>query len=88
MRHVLEHVKDIHKVDELWRILKPGGRLIIYVPHFSHFQALTHPEHCHAFHHSSFQMFTPQSGERYTDHLWNIQDVRLRFKNAVLGWFF
>jgi len=89
MQHVLEHVKDIRKImDQLWRILKPGGWLIIYVPHFSHFQALTHPEHCHAFHYNSFQMFTPQSGEHYTDHLWNIQEVRLHFKNAVLGRFF
>lgn len=50
MRHVLEHLQDVRKVmDELWRLLKPGGSLVLYVPHFSHFQALTHPEHRHAF---------------------------------------
>jgi len=88
-RHVLEHLEDIRKVmDELWRILKPGGQLLIYVPHFSHFQALTHPEHRHAFHYNSFQMFTPQSNERYTNCLWRIQEVRLHFNNRGLGWFF
>jgi len=88
-RHVLEHLEDIRKVmDELWRILKPGGQLLIYVPHFSHFQALTHPEHRHAFHYNSFQMFTPQSDERYTNCLWEVQRVRLQFNNGVLGWFF
>jgi SAM-dependent methyltransferase len=75
-------------MDELWRILKPGGQLLIYVPHFSHFQALTHPEHRHAFHYNSFQMFTPQSDERYTNCLWEVQRVRLQFNNGVLGWFF
>lgn len=33
-------------------------------------------------------MFTPQSGERYTDRLWSIQNVRLVFGNAGLEWFF
>ncbi len=86
MRHVLEHLQDIRKVmDELWRLLKPGGRLILYVPHF---QALTHPEHRHAFHYNSFQMFTPQSGERYTDRLWSIEEVKLSFGNPILHRFF
>lgn len=90
MRHVLEHLQDIRKVmDELWRLLRPRGQLVLYVPHFSHFQALTHPEHRHAFHYNSFQMFTPQSGERYTDRLWNIQEVKLLgFRNPILGRFF
>ncbi|MFN3704675.1 MAG: class I SAM-dependent methyltransferase [Thermoflexales bacterium] len=89
MRHVLEHLQDIRKVmDELWRLLKPGGRLTIYVPHFSNFHALTHPEHRHAFHYNSFQIFTAQSGERYTDRLWNIEEVELGFGNLILRRFF
>jgi predicted SAM-dependent methyltransferase len=88
-RHILEHLEDIRKVmDELWRILKPEGHLTIYVPHFSHFQALTHPEHRHAFHYNSFQMFTPQSNERYTNRLWKIQRVRLHFSNRGSEWLF
>ncbi|MDQ5927783.1 MAG: hypothetical protein QG633_221 [Patescibacteria group bacterium] len=37
--HVLEHVKNPHRaVDEMYRVLKPGGMLFIYVPS-------THPYH-------------------------------------------
>jgi len=89
LRHVLEHIDDIRAVmDELWRILAPGGLLEIYVPHFSHFQALTHPEHRHAFHYNSLNMFTPNAGEPYTDRLWSIKKVELHFTHPRLGRFF
>ena len=80
MRHVMEHMHQIRPVmDELWRILMPGGKLVICVPHFTHFQALTHPEHYHAFHYNSFSMFTPQAGEPYTYRLWQIEKSDLHF---------
>ena len=89
LRHVLEHVDDIRAImDELWRILVPAGLLEIYVPHFSHFQAFTHPEHRHAFHYNSLNMITPNAAEPYTDHLWNIKEVELHFTPPLLGHFF
>ncbi len=40
MEHTLEHLEKPDKViEELWRIVKPKGRLIISVPHWSHFTA-------------------------------------------------
>ncbi|MBE3142852.1 MAG: methyltransferase domain-containing protein [Planctomycetes bacterium] len=34
--HVLEHVKDLERVlSEIHRVLKPGGRFRVFVPHFS-----------------------------------------------------
>jgi ubiquinone/menaquinone biosynthesis C-methylase UbiE len=85
LRHVLEHVDDIRRVlDEIWRVLKPDGKAIIYVPHFSHFQALTHPEHRYAFHYNSLAMFTPESGEPCTNHLWGVEGVHLRFGSRLL----
>src|SRR3989339_563091 len=46
--HILEHLDSPFVImKELHRLLKPGGRLIIRVPHFS--RGLTHAEHKHGF---------------------------------------
>ena len=46
--HVLEHLdKPFDVMKEFHRILKPGGQLIIKVPHFS--RGFTHAEHAHGF---------------------------------------
>ena len=46
--HVIEHLDDIFAaMRELHRILMPGGRLIVKVPHFS--RGFTHPEHRRGF---------------------------------------
>lgn len=46
--HILEHLDKVFDVmKELRRLLKPGGKLIIRVPHFS--RGFTHVEHVHGF---------------------------------------
>jgi SAM-dependent methyltransferase len=46
--HVLEHLdRPFAVMKEIRRILKPGGRLHIKVPHFS--RGFTHSEHAHGF---------------------------------------
>ncbi len=84
-RHVIEHVESVRSVmDELWRILASEGRLFVYVPHFTHFQALTHPEHRHAFHYNSMAMFTAAAGEPYTTRLWTVISAHLHFHSRLL----
>lgn len=46
--HVLEHMDKVFLVmKEIHRILRPGGRLLLKVPHFS--RGFTHAEHSHGF---------------------------------------
>jgi SAM-dependent methyltransferase len=46
--HCIEHLdRPFLVMTELHRILKPGGTLLIKVPHFS--RGMTHPEHFHGF---------------------------------------
>jgi SAM-dependent methyltransferase len=50
MQDVLEHVRDPTRVvDELHRILRPGGRLQLRTPHFSSVLAYSDPTHLHYF---------------------------------------
>jgi SAM-dependent methyltransferase len=59
--HVLEHLPPTHLVmREIWRVLKPGGRVFIECPHFSWVEAYRHYEHCHFFTVGSFDYFCGQ----------------------------
>ena len=46
---ILEHVDYIAVLQEIYRILKPGGSVKIIVPHFTSKYAYTDPTHCHFF---------------------------------------
>lgn len=48
--HFLEHVDDVLKtVEEIHRILKPGGRCVVQVPYFRSVDAFGDPTHAHFF---------------------------------------
>lgn len=60
MRHCLEHLRDVVRtMEELYRIAKPGGRIVIEVPHFSWCEAFTHPGHIHFFSGGSMDYYRP-----------------------------
>lgn len=53
--HVLEHLQEpLKKLEELHRILKPGGKLHIRVPHFSSMGAFSDITHVRPFGYISF----------------------------------
>lgn len=53
--HVLEHLHDpIRKIEEIYRILRPGGILHMRVPHFSSMGAFTDLTHIRPFGYYSF----------------------------------
>jgi ubiquinone/menaquinone biosynthesis C-methylase UbiE len=60
--HVLEHLPPTATViEEIYRVLKPGGVLFIECPHFSWCEAYRHHEHCHFFTSQSFDYFYNQT---------------------------
>lgn len=58
MYHVLEHLHDpLQKVEEIHRILKPGGIFNLRVPHFSSMGAFSDITHVRPFGYTSFDIF-------------------------------
>ncbi len=76
--HVLEHLPEIFAVmREIHRILTPGGRLIIRVPHFS--RGFSHPEHRRGFDATFPYYFKPDFPGGYSGVAFETESVRMRW---------
>ncbi len=58
---VLEHLRItlVESLNECWRILRPGGRLHVKVPHWQHENSYTDPTHYWRFSLQTFDLFDP-----------------------------
>ena len=93
MSHVLEHLRDPFKVmDEMWRVLRPGGHLLIVVTYGTSDLQLSTPDHRTAYiplTFSAFQTARYQDGagcaayEGHETHDWEI--VRIDLTSGT-GW--
>ncbi|MFH1750958.1 MAG: class I SAM-dependent methyltransferase [Candidatus Micrarchaeota archaeon] len=95
--HVLEHLDDVLFVmDEIHRILKGNGQLIINTPHFSSSDFYADPTHKHPFSSQSFDYFDPskqlgKSFDFYSNAKFRIIKKRILFVwppyELLFGWF-
>ena len=66
--NVLEHLEHfIPIMEELHRILKPRGKLIIKVPHFTSHDAWAHPQHTREFTYETFDFFVRNTERNKSD---------------------
>ena len=79
--HVLEHLHEpIKKIEELHRILKPGGILYMRVPHFSSNGAFTDITHIRPFSYFSFDIFDESNYHHfYTKCQFKIQKKEIKY---------
>jgi len=76
---VLEHLRInlLESVGECWRILRPGGRLYLKLPHWEHDHAYLDPTHYWRFSVRTVEIFDPDTEygkdyEFYMDRKWRI----------------
>lgn len=76
--HVLEHLPEVFAVmAEIHRILKPGGKLSLRVPHFS--RGFSHPEHKRGFDATFPYYFDPNFPGGYTGTHFICEQTRFRW---------
>ena len=75
--HFIEHVDDLFRViQEIHRITKPGGRIIIEVPHFRYSSAYKDPTHQHFFTTKTMRYFC-RPNHTYTELPFKLKEVGL-----------
>jgi len=80
LHHVLEHFADpLPIMEEVWRMSRPGGRVLIRTPHYSGPYAWNDPTHRRAFTSQSFHYFGENGYSYYTPARFRVLEVRLKY---------
>lgn len=81
----LEHLPDlVFFMEEVHRVLRPGGILRARVPYFTSNYAFADPTHLRFFSYSTFDYFTPESHFQYSQARFRILEKRFKFAHGRL----
>jgi SAM-dependent methyltransferase len=87
-RDILEHVNLVDVMNDLYRILKPGGLLKIRVPHFSSYNNFIDPTHKNRFSFLTFDFFCKGGyfkRDYYFENLFStVESVKISFAKHPL----
>lgn len=95
--HFLEHTSDlVHIIEEIYRVLKPGGLVEVKVPYFSSVSAIIDPTHHCFFSYRTFDYFSGTGALSYCSKVKFIVVQRkltysgrrkLRVLNSIINYF-
>ena len=88
-KDIIEHMLWVVPfMDECWRIVKPGGKLLIRTTYFQYEQGYKDPTHFHFFTLDSFDFFDPETDTgadypHYSDRKWKVEQKGLDGQESV-----
>ena len=87
LNHVLEHFENpLVILEEVWRLARPGGRVLIRTPHYSGTYAWVDPTHRRTFSAKSFYYFGENPYSFYTHARFHVVRVRLKYFMIEEDW--
>jgi len=80
LNHVLEHFANpLPILEEVWRLSRPDGQVLIRTPHYSGTYAWIDPTHRRAFSAKSFHYYGENAYSFYTNARFHVVRVRLKY---------
>jgi SAM-dependent methyltransferase len=80
LHHVIEHFADpLPLLEEVWRLTRAGGRVLIRTPHYSGPYAWIDPTHRRTFTSQSFHYFGENGYSYYSHARFQVARVRLKY---------
>lgn len=93
-KNILEHVNYIPLMDELYRILKPKGKIKVSVPHFTSMESYSDPTHINFFAYLTMSYFVKGGIRDYPFMKFSKWKAKIRFQkrfifpwNYIMEWF-
>jgi len=80
LNNIIEHLPNSIKVmEEVFRILKKGGKVKIVTVYWNHFHSITDPQHVSFFNEYSWDFYTGKRKGYYTKCRFKIESIKLTY---------